>query len=91
MKSVYVIINKDFSVFETYNTLSLLCEKYSLTYNTLTKQGHSFWVDDYIMKTTVDTQLIEVYKKLVESSKKVDPEKTESYQNFLKKLESWQQ
>jgi hypothetical protein len=47
--------------------------------------------NDYIMKTSVDTQLIEVYKKLVESSKKVDPEKTESYQNFLNKLESWQQ
>ena len=40
------------------------------------------------MKTSIDTQLIEVYKKLVESSKKVDPEKTESYQNFLNKLEN---
>lgn len=43
------------------------------------------------MKTPIDTQLIEVYKKLVESSKKVDPDKTESYQNFLHKIESCQQ
>jgi hypothetical protein len=39
------------------------------------------------MKTPIDTQLIEVYKKLVESSKKVDPGKTKSYQAFLNKLE----
>jgi len=39
------------------------------------------------MTQAIDTQLIEVYKKLVESSKKVDPEKTESYQAFLNKLE----
>ena len=33
MKSVYTIIKKDFSVFETFNTLKLLCDKYGLIYN----------------------------------------------------------
>ena len=45
MKSVYVIVKKDLSVFETFNTLRLLCDEYGFVYNTLTKQGHSFWVD----------------------------------------------
>jgi len=49
MKSVYTVVKKDFSVFETFNTLKLLCDKYGLTYNTLTKKGHSFWVDDYFI------------------------------------------
>lgn len=40
------------------------------------------------MKTTVDKKLLDIYYRLIESSKKVDSLNTKRYQNFLTKLEN---